>query len=241
MLTKRREKNIKNEHGNYCWLGPFEADKSFSIGPVKMPQTAHYKRQNKFMQIAANSSNNNNNLWKRVNIDRRSETPKIRSELRGELTVWRLKLWQLTLRRTLSINHFNRNLCVVDVVNTTRHDNDGSSTSSGSSSYNNNNYSVASPFWPQMSTKRVTASRFESNLESDRRKPIFELSFSGHTRAVFQKLNTVPHRNAHSTTPLPLPTPPISISSELPQPFIVSSVSTSKSSVGHLLRSNYVS
>jgi len=34
-------------------VSPLEADKSFSIVAVKMPQTAHYKRQNKFMQIAA--------------------------------------------------------------------------------------------------------------------------------------------------------------------------------------------
>jgi len=56
-IKKQREKHKKKKHGNYFWPGPtLEADKSFSIGAVKMPQTAHYKRQNKFMQIAGNTA-----------------------------------------------------------------------------------------------------------------------------------------------------------------------------------------
>lgn len=107
---------------------------------------------------------------------------------------------------------------------------------------NNNNYfSIASPFWPQMSAKRVTASRLESNLESDRRKPISELSFSGHTRAVFQKSH---YRTAPHILPRPCscPCPLLAhFHRAAAEPFIVSPVSTSKSSVRHLLRSNYVS
>lgn len=41
----RSEKNIKTEHGNYCFFSRGE-------GEGGQPQSAHYKRQNKFMQIA---------------------------------------------------------------------------------------------------------------------------------------------------------------------------------------------
>lgn len=86
--------------------------KVLSMGPVKMPQTAHYKRQNKFMQIAGELP------IETAPISARDGSAKRASEREagrgGEL----VQAWQLTLRRALSINHFNRNLCVVDVVNT---------------------------------------------------------------------------------------------------------------------------
>jgi len=109
-------------------VSPLEADKSFSIVAVKMPQTAHYKRQNKFMQIAAVAAAEQ----QKQQLEQQQQQQFKKSDhidiARDRDFKPSSERWQLTLRRALSINHFNRNLCVVDVVNTSRHDSSSNSS-----------------------------------------------------------------------------------------------------------------